>query len=155
MKLKEGGHQYPIFVLRPEPRLFLATCGCSFIAEQRTRCQTVHERNCSQYGKTDGDNEVSEQFQPFAGLEGRILDLVWLVLIWQILIPDQFYVSKFSVDIDSARHASDQHLDSNYRQNQPHDRVDDIQTVLTENGQQALTRKEKLVAPEPKRTFRV
>jgi hypothetical protein len=85
MNLKEGGHQYPIFFLQPEPWLFLATCGFSFIAEQRTRCQTVHERDCSQYGEADGDGEVSEQHQSFAGLEGRILDLVWQVLILWIL----------------------------------------------------------------------
>ena len=48
--------QYPI--LRPEPRLFLATCGRSFIAEQRTGCQTVHERDCSQYRKADGNDRM-------------------------------------------------------------------------------------------------
>jgi hypothetical protein len=60
--------------LRPVPRLFLATCGRSFIAEQRTRCQTVHERDCGQYRKTGGDDGMHDEHQPMPGRCIRAFD---------------------------------------------------------------------------------
>ncbi|HQU80000.1 MAG TPA: hypothetical protein PLU47_11105, partial [Azonexus sp.] len=56
--------------IRPEPLLFLATCGRSFISEQRTRCQTVQERDCSQHDQADGDDRMRDEYKPMPG--GRV-----------------------------------------------------------------------------------
>ena len=60
--------------LRPEPRLFLATCGRSFLAEQLTRGQAVHERDCSQYRKAGGDDGMHDEHQPMPGRCIRAFD---------------------------------------------------------------------------------
>ena len=39
-----------------------------------TEGQAVMNRHSGQHGEADGDDEVSEQRQSFAGLEGRALD---------------------------------------------------------------------------------
>jgi phosphoglucomutase len=44
------------------------------VEQGATEGQAVMNRHSGQHGEADGDDEVSEQRQSFAGLEGRALD---------------------------------------------------------------------------------